>query len=245
MNKKDEERYSRQIKLPVIGEEGQEKIGKAKIVIIGIGALGTNTSQLLARAGIGALGLIDYDKVELSNLQRQSLFSEEDIGLNKAEAAKRRLSKINSMIKIKSKIMKVSTENIEKIKEIREADLILDCTDNLKTRMIINDFCLRERKKWIYAACVKTEGYVMLIEPGKGPCLECFLKERKLDTAATAGIINTIPTMVGAMQSTLALKEILEKRGSEGELTYINIWEPKIRRLKVKINQNCKCNRDK
>ncbi len=233
-NELAQEKYSRQTILKEIGFKGQEKLEKSKIIIVGLGALGTNVSQLLVRAGVGNLKLIDPDKIELSNLQRQTLFDENDIGRNKAETAKNKLQKINSLIKITAKKTFLTQRNLD---ELKSADLVLDCTDNLETRFLINAFCRKEKISWIYASCVKTSGYVMPILP-KGPCLECFLKLTNLDSACTLGILNTVPACIAAIQATLAIKILIDEK-VEPKLYYLNLWKMELKVLKVKKNKNC------
>jgi len=186
----------------------------------------------LARAGVGHIKMIDSDLVEESNLQRQTLFTEKDIGRSKSLAAKKKLELINSTIKIEA-----INEHLEKnnLSYLKGTDLVLDCTDNLDTRLLINDFCKKEKILWIYSACVKTSGYVMPIFP-EGPCLRCFLKEAKLDSACTIGVINTIPISISALQVTLAIKILTEKK-IKPELFYYNIWTPELKKLK--INHSC------
>lgn len=237
-NLKFQEKYSRQTILPEIGVEGQKLLSQAKVTIIGIGALGTNTAELLTRAGIGSLKLIDPDSIEKSNLHRQTLFREEDVNLNKAKTAKELLKKINSLVRIETKT-KLLTEKT--INLLENTDLILDCTDNLETRFLINKYCQENNLPWIYAACVKTSGYVMPILPEKA-CLNCFLKNVNLDSACTIGILNTVPPTIAALQSTLAIKIIL-KNEIGPYLYYHNLWNQEFKKLKVKINPCCKyCN---
>ena len=141
------DRYSRQMLLKEIGEEGQSKLDYKKVVIVGIGALGTVAAELLARAGIGSLRLIDRDVVEESNLQRQILFTEKDVGKSKSVMAAEKLKEINSLIKIESYPLHLDPKNVSLL---QDADLVLDCTDNLETRFLINDHCRKEKIPWIY-----------------------------------------------------------------------------------------------
>lgn len=231
-----DERYSRQILL--LGKKGQEKIAKAKVAIIGVGALGTVAAELLARAGVGELVLIDRDVVEESNLQRQLLFTEKDLGKSKALIAEKKLKEINSSLKIKSYAIHLNSENISLLKE---ADLILDCTDNLKIRFLINDFCKKEKINWIYAAAIRGEGYVMPILPAtlpNGPCLRCFLREANLETCDTAGVLNTITTAIGSLQVDLALK-LLTKEKIGTYLYHLNLKNMELKKLVIKKNKKC------
>ena len=227
-------RYSRQLLLKEIGQDGQEKIGNKTVAIVGVGALGTVAAELLARAGVGSLILIDRDVVEKSNLQRQTLFGERDIGRSKTIAAEKRIGEINSEIKIEPHPIHLNPKNI---RVLQTADLILDCTDNLQTRFLINDYCKRERKPWIYAAAIKTSGYVMPILP-EGPCLQCFLSETNLETCDTAGVLNTITVSIASLQATIALKWLLEKE-IEPVLYYFDIWNQNFKKINVKIKESC------
>ncbi len=228
------ERYSRQTILPEIGEEGQEKINRAVVAVIGMGALGTVAVELLVRAGIGKLILIDRDVVEESNLQRQTLYEEKDVGRSKVVAAKERLENINEQIKIEIHAIHL---NAEKTGVVRSANLVLDCTDNLQTRFVINDFCKKEKIPWIYAAAVKTSGYVMPILPS-GPCLRCFLREASLETCEAAGVLNTITASIAALQVTLALQLLLGKE-TEPDLLHLNIWDQELKKIKINKRENC------
>jgi len=200
-------RYSRQILLDQIGTEGQALLQNKKVAIIGIGALGTVAAELLSRAGVGNLILIDRDVVEPSNLQRQTLFDQKDLGKNKVTAAEQRINQINSEIKVETHAIHVNAQNINLL---HSADLVLDCTDNLQTRFLINDYCKKEQKLWIYAAAIATSGYVMPIFPN-GTCLQCFLSESNLETCDTVGVLNTITVSIASLQATLALKLLLGK----------------------------------
>ena len=228
-------RYSRLTVLPEIGKEGHRKIREKKVAIIGLGALGTVASELLARIGIGSLWLIDRDIVEESNLTRQSLFYEEDIGRSKVFAAKEKLSRINRQCRITAWPIDLNSENINLLKE---ADLILDCTDNLEARYLINDFCRKEKIIWIFASAIKTSGYVMPIFP-EGPCLNCWLKEKiSSETCETAGVLNSIIYSITSFQVNLALKALLGEK-VEAELLYLDIWKAKLTKIAIKMRKNC------
>ena len=211
-------RYIRQEIFKGIGKKGQKKLGKSIVAIIGLGALGSNSAELLARAGIGRLILVDRDVVELSNLQRQRLFDEKDIGKPKALAARERLTKINSGINIDFFIDDLNFENINQVLK-NKIDLILDCTDNLETRFLINDFCIKNKFPFIYSSAVGSKGYVFDIVPGKTPCLRCFLKEAThLDTCETIGVLNAITNLISSIQANEALKILLNKKLNVSEL---------------------------
>lgn len=231
------ERYSRQALLNEIGDK-QELLINSTVAIIGLGALGTNSAELLTRTGVENLILIDEDIIEDSNLQRQTLFDEDDIGKSKVEVAKDKLEKINSRVKIIVHNTLLTTKNKELLKE---SDLVLDCTDNLETRFVINKYCKENEKIWIYSSAVKTSGYVMAIFPD-GPCLECFLENANLDSSCTLGVLNTIISSISSLAVTLVIK-ILTKHEVPKELYHYNVWKPELRRLVVKKKESCKlCN---
>lgn len=231
---KNNSRYSRQILLKEIGKEGQEILQNKKVAIVGVGALGTVAAELLARAGVRSLILIDRDTIEESNLQRQNLFDEKDIGKNKVSAAAQKIKEINSEIKVEAHSIHLSPQNIYLL---QTADLILDCTDNLQTRLLINDYCKKENKIWIYAAAIKTSGYVMPILP-EGPCLRCFLSESNQETCDTVGVLNTISVSIASLQATLSLKMLLGKE-IEPTLYHYDIWNLNFKKLQVKKKENC------
>ncbi|OIK16053.1 thiamine biosynthesis protein MoeB [Bacillus sp. MUM 116] len=202
------DRYSRQILFPGIGQAGQEKIRQKHVLMIGAGALGSGNAEILVRSGIGKLTIIDRDYVEPSNLQRQQLYTEEDVAekLPKAAAAEKRLMAINSDVKINAVIGEATAEWLEE--EAREADLIIDATDNFEIRMIINDVSQKYKVPWIYGACVGSFGMSFSILPGKTPCLNCLLRTIPLQgmTCDTGGIISPAVQMVIAHQTAEALK---------------------------------------
>lgn len=228
------ERYSRQILLKEIGKEGQELISQKKVAIVGMGALGTVSAELLTRAGVGSLLLIDRDVVEESNLQRQTLFTEKDLGKSKAITAETKLQEINSAIKIEAEVIHLNSENIDLL---NSADLILDCTDNLKTRFLLNDYCKKNKKPWVYSAAIKTSGYVMPIFP-YGPCLMCFLEEANLETCDTSGVLNTLTTSIASLQTTKAIKIMLGKE-TESLLYHYDVWNGEFRKLKIRPKEGC------
>lgn len=247
-------RYIRQEIFNEIGKKGQEKLRKSAVAVVGLGALGSNSAELLARAGIGKLILIDRDVVELSNLQRQSLFDESDIGKPKALVADEHLNKINSEVKVDFFIDDLNFNNINKIISINESnkniknkkiknkiDLILDCTDNLETRFLINDFSMKNKIPFIYSSAVGSKGYVFDIIPNKTACLKCFLKEAtQLDTCETTGVLNTITNLISSIQTDEALKLLLNK-DFEKNLVYFDIFKNELLKIKINKNKTCIC----
>ncbi len=212
-------RYHRQILLPQIGQAGQDSLLAARVLIVGCGALGSTIAEQLARAGVGHLRIADRDIVELTNLQRQVLFDESDArqGLPKVVAAAQRLAKINSEIAIEPRVVDVDADNIEDL--VSGVDLILDGTDNVATRYLINDVSVKLGIPWVYGACVGTEGRVMVIRPKIGPCLRCIFPQpadpSELATCDTAGVLGPVAAVVGAMQALAAIKLISSDRSAE------------------------------
>ena len=205
----DAERYSRQVLFRGIGAEGQQKLQQGHAAIIGVGATGAATAGLLARAGVGRLTLVDRDFVEPSNLQRQVLFDEEDAlaALPKAEAARRHIARFNSGIHVDAQIADLVPANIASLLE--GADIVLDCTDNFETRYLLNDFCIRENKPWIYAAAVGAYAATMNILPHQTACLACIFPAApsgNVETCDTAGILSTAVNLAASLQTTEALK---------------------------------------
>lgn len=234
-------RYIRQEIFSEIGKKGQQKLRKSTIAIVGLGALGSVSADLLARAGIGKLIVIDRDVVELSNLQRQSLYNENDVGKPKALAANEHLTEINSGVEIDFFIDDLNFENIGKILN-KDTDLILDCTDNLETRFLINDFSIKNNVPFIYSSAVGGKGYVFGIIPNKTPCLRCFLKEAaQLDTCETMGVLNTITNLISSIQVNETIKLILNKDNLEKNLLFFDIWKNELLKVKINKDKNCVC----
>jgi adenylyltransferase/sulfurtransferase len=204
------DRYSRQILFSGIGVEGQRKLLAARALIVGCGALGTAHAEALSRAGVGHLRLVDRDFVEPSNLQRQTMFTENDAEkrLPKAVAASNHLHEINSAIQIELHVADVNHSNIENL--IRDCDVVIDGTDNFATRYLINDACVKHNTNWIYGAAVGSYGVTMTIRPHQTACLRCVFEEApppaSAPTCDTSGVIMPIISIVSAVQVAEALK---------------------------------------
>lgn len=230
-------RYRCQTLLKELGKNSQEKFLRSKVAIVGLGALGSVSAQLLARAGVGNIILIDRDVVELRNLHRQ-FYSESDVGKPKATVAKNDIKKVNSDIKITSYPEELDQKNISKL--LGNVDLILDCTDNLETRYLINDFALKKNTPWVYGAAIGSIGCVLNIFPHKGACLKCLIRTKTTlqQTCGNIGILNTASTTVAALQSTEALKILLNRKPSK-DLLYFDLWKGKFDKIKVKKDPRC------
>lgn len=231
-------RYARQEILEGIGEEGQRRLGKAAVAVVGLGALGTVAADLLCRAGVGRLILVDRDVVELSNLQRQALYAEADVGLPKAERAAARLAAVNSRTVIEAQCSDLAHDNISRL--LAGAGLVLDCTDSLETRFLINERCLDARTPWIYGAALGWEGYAKLFLPG-GACFRCHVAEApNPGTCDTVGVLNALAAVIGSMQAAEAIKLIAGvSREGEPPLLHYSARDQSLRALTVERDRAC------
>ena len=233
------DRYSRQILLREIGPDGQKKIGESKVVVVGCGALGTHASSMLVRAGVGETTVVDPDRVDITNLHRQTLFGEDAVGNPKAETAQGMLRSINSEVGIKGIVARVTEDNVEDI--IAGADAVIDGTDNMTARFIVNDACVKLRIPWVYGGAVGTSGMVFAVMPD-GPCLRCIFPrlppEGSLPTCDTMGIANSLPSVVASLEVTEALK-MLTGQSPIPELMVIDVWSGDFQRIRVRRNEDC------
>ncbi|WP_017185106.1 thiazole biosynthesis adenylyltransferase ThiF [Alkalibacillus haloalkaliphilus] len=222
------ERYSRQILFDGIGEEGQLKLQKKHVLIIGAGALGTGNAEILTRAGVGRITIVDRDYVEVSNLQRQQLYTERDANdrIPKAVAAQKRLREINPDIEVDGKIMDVTVEEIDRL--VSNVDLIIDATDNFDIRFLINDVAQKYGVPWIYGGCVSSYGISFTVLPGETPCLNCLLETIPLGgaTCDTVGVIAPAVQMVVAYQAAEAIKIFVEDfEAVRRKLVSFDLWK--------------------
>lgn len=232
------ERYSRQTLFREIGGPGQDKLSEATVLLIGCGALGASHAEMLARAGVGKLRIVDRDFVEYTNLQRQTLYKESDANerLPKAVAAKNRIGEINSEIDVEAIVADVNFSNVESL--IDGCDLVLDGSDNFQVRYLLNDACVKHNKPWIYGAAVSSYGTTMTIIPGVTPCLRCIFNEMpdagSSPTCDTAGVIMPIIATVSAVQVTEALKILVgDIDALHGSLMQFDIWTNDRQRIKL------------
>jgi sulfur carrier protein ThiS adenylyltransferase len=233
-------RYSRQELF--LGNEAQANVQDAHVVIIGAGALGSASAEMLARAGIGTLTIVDRDYVEWSNLQRQQLYGEEDVRkkLPKAIAAKQRLQQINSEITINSLVADVHGLNIEEI--IKDHSVIVDATDNFETRLIVNDAAVKKGIPFIFGACVSSYGLTFPIIPGKTPCLHCLMNHLPMDgmTCDTVGVISPIVQVIAAFQVTQVLR-LLAGEELLPIMQSLDIWKSEKAEINVDRLKNKDC----
>ncbi len=232
------ERYSRQMRFPGVGEDGQQKLLASHVTLCGCGALGTVLANALVRAGVGHLRLVDRDFIETNNLQRQVLFDEHDVAENlpKAEAAARKLNAINSSVHVEPVVTDIDHTNILEL--VKDADLILDGTDNFEIRYLINDVAVKLGKPWIYGGCIGSHGLTMTILPGETPCLRCVFEAApapgEAATCETAGVLSPIVNIVASYQATEAFKVLTGRREQiNRDLIFVDVWENINRRIKI------------
>ena len=248
LNKNLIERFSRQIVLKNIGILGQKKILSAKVLVVGAGGLGCPAVEFLTRAGIGTLGIVDYDKVSLSNLHRQSLYEKTDIGKSKVLIIKKILNRINPNTKVQSYNLKLNNINFKKI--INKYDYIVDGSDNFKTKFLLNDFCLKYKKFLVTGAISKFDGHIFSFDfkNKKIPCLRCFFQEKKpsddLLNCEAEGILGTVAGIVGTIQANEILKKILSiGQNLNGYILILNLLDISFRKVKINKSKTCMCNK--
>jgi molybdopterin/thiamine biosynthesis adenylyltransferase len=240
------ERYSRQILFEPLGRDGQQRLLASSAVLIGCGAIGAATANLLARAGVGRIRVVDRDFVEPSNLQRQTLFDESDArdALPKAVAAERKLKAINSEIAIEGVVADVNPGNIEEL--LSGFDLILDGTDNFETRFLINDFAINANQPWIYAAAVASYGLTMTVQPTETACLACLLNSPDAvsgmeETCDTIGVLGSIVNLIASLQVAEAIKILTgRKQALHHRLISCDVWTGHFQSIGVPRSPDCR-----
>ena len=246
LNKKIIERFSRQIVLKDIGILGQKKILSSKVLIIGAGGLGSPVAEFLSRAGIGSLGIVDDDKVGLSNLHRQSLYNTSDIGKFKVKVAKDKIKKINPYTKVTIYKIRLNNNNFKKI--INNYDYIVDGSDNFTTKFLLNDFCLKFKKVLVTGAISKFDGHIFTFnfKSKKVPCLRCFFQESEISDdildCESEGILGTVAGIVGTIQANEVIKKIINiGAGLDGYIFILDLLHLRFRKVKLNKRKNCIC----
>ena len=243
LNKNQIERFSRQIILKNIGILGQKKIIQSKVLIIGMGGLGCPVAEFLTRAGVGSIGIVDFDNVDLSNIHRQSLYDIGDLKKSKVIAAKKKLKKINSKIKVSCYKIKLNKNNYSKI--IKEYDYIVDGSDNFKTKFLINDFCKTSRKFLVSGAISKFDGHIFTFDfkNKKTPCIRSFFQEKKISddilNCEYEGILGTVAGIIGTIQANEILKKILNiGKNLNGYILVLDFLNLNFRKIKLNKLKN-------
>tara|TARA_B100001559_G_scaffold234568_1_gene197662 strand:+ start:1222 stop:1977 length:756 start_codon:yes stop_codon:yes gene_type:complete len=238
----DLKRFSRQIILKELGISGQKKIFSAKILVVGAGGLGCPLLLYLANSGVQNIGIVDHDKVELSNLNRQILFTTDDIGKYKVLQVKKKMNKINNKIKVRTFKKKINKKNIKNI--CNKFDIICDGSDNFETRYLINDYCLKHKKILISAAINKFDGQIFNFNFKKKntPCFRCFMPEtpQAENNCDTDGVVSTLAGIAGSLQANEVIKTILGKKNDMiGKVLVFNSLRSDFRKIKLSKNLNC------
>jgi molybdopterin/thiamine biosynthesis adenylyltransferase len=241
-----QEKYSRQLLFAGIGPEGQQRLLASRATIVGCGAIGAAAANLLVRAGVGSVKIIDRDFVEPSNLQRQTLFDESDAreALPKAVAAERKLVSINSSVRVQGVVADLRPQNAVEL--LSGCDLLLDGTDNFETRFLLNDFAVKSGAPWIYAAGVASYGLTMTIRPGVTPCLACLLESGNAshsleETCDTVGVLGPIVNLIASWQVAEALKILIGRTEAlHGRLLSCDVWTGHTQSIRVSLNSDCR-----
>ena len=239
LNKSQIERFSRQLVLKNVGAKGQKKVISSKILIVGIGGLGCPAAENLARAGVGSIGLVDNDIVNLSNIHRQSLFNSKDIKKSKVSVADKKLKDINPHIKIKKYNIRLNEKNIKNI--IQDYDLIVDGSDNFKTKFLVNDYCLKFKKKLVTGAISKFDGHIFTFNfrDKKTASLKSFYQKDEISddilNCEFEGVLGTTASIIGAIQANEALKMIIEiGKNLKNQILIIDLLNLSFRKVKFK-----------
>ena len=236
------ERYSRHIILKEVGAKGQKKLLNSKVLIIGAGGLGSPAALYLAAAGVGHIGIVDADEVDLSNLQRQVIHSTADIGKAKVKSAKESMVAINPDVEVTTYRMFVDASNVREL--IREYDFIIDGTDNFPAKFLINDACVLEKKPFSHAGIIRFQGQLMTYVPGEGPCYRCVFKnpppKDAVPTCKQAGVIGAMAGTIGTLQAMEAIKYIIGKGELlTGKLLTYDALKMDFRKINLKRDCNC------
>jgi molybdopterin/thiamine biosynthesis adenylyltransferase len=229
------DRYRRQTLVQQLGNKGQELLATKHVVIIGAGGLGSNSANLLLRMGIGSMDIIDYDQVDLTNLHRTAVFSEEDIGKSKASVLQERLQQVNSEVRIKGITQTVTSKNIQSL--VEHAHMIIDGTDSISLRLLINDTSIENNIPWVYAGVHETVGMVLGILPKKTPCFQCIAQKIPEPKNQEIPVMGSLPATIAAIQSNEAIKILLGEQPA-GLLIY-DVWNQRFDVMDIEKNPFC------
>jgi molybdopterin/thiamine biosynthesis adenylyltransferase len=239
------ERYSRQMLVAQLGREGQEKLSAARVGLVGCGALGSVVAGHLVRAGVGYLRIIDDDRAELHNLHRQNLYTESDVArrVPKAEAAVAHLKEVNSEVAVEGIVARLTEQNLASF--AGDLDLIVDGTDNFRTRFMVNEYCVAHDMPWVYGGVVATSGMTLTVVPREGPCLRCLVREEpgpgQSPTADVAGVLNTVVAVIGSLEASEVVKLIVAPESRSRDLLVVDVWDSVFEKLQVPRDSDCAC----
>ena len=233
-------KYSRLKKLEIITDEEYELIRTKKVVIIGVGGTGSLAADLFARTGVAGLRLVDRDYVSITNIHRQVLFAEEDVGEAKVEVARRRLESVNPDTKVEGVQETFDASNAERL--LSSFDLVIDGTDNITTRLIINDACVKLGIPWIHSAAIETYGQVKAVIPGVTSCLRCYYPGEPVaqPTCAEVGVLSSVPNIISAYSWTVGMRILLGREVS-GDMYHIDPWSMEFENLPISRRKDCEC----
>ena len=242
LNQNEVRRYSRHLVMPEVGKEGQERLKAARVLVVGAGGLGSPAAMYLAAAGVGKLGVVEFDRVEESNLQRQVLYGQSDIGASKVEVAKTRLQEVNPLIEVRTHETRIDSSNAMDL--VSGYDLVVDGSDNFPTRYLINDACVLAGKPDVYGSIFRFEGHLSVFWGNQGPCYRCLFPEPPppglVPSCAEGGVLGILPGVVGSLQASEALKLILGVGDVLiGRLVIYDALAPSFRELRLKKNPQC------
>ena len=246
LDKKEIDRFSRQIIIKDIGLIGQKKIKSAKVLIIGAGALGCPVAEFLTRAGVGTIGIADNDLVNLSNIHRQTLYDIKDLGKSKVKSSKNKLKKINPKVLVNIYNFRVNNKNLKRL--INKYDFIVDGSDNFETKFLINDLSLKFKKFLIVGAISKFDGHIFTynFKNKKTPCLRCFFQEKNISddilNCENEGVLGTVSGIVGTLQANEVLKQILNiGKNLDSQILILDLLNLNFRKVKIKKQNKCIC----
>lgn len=242
LTKQELNRYSRHLALPEVGIKGQERIKKGKVLIVGAGGLGSPAALYLAAAGVGTIGIADFDNVEENNLQRQIIHTTKDVGATKTESAKKAILGLNPNVKVEAYNLRLDSKNAMGI--IEQYDVIIDASDNFPTRYLVNDACVLLKKPNVYGSIFRFEGHASVFNLDDGPCYRCLFPNPPLKdavpTCAQGGVLGILPGVIGTIQATEALKIILGIGETlSGRFLVYDALSMAFRELKLSKNKNC------
>lgn len=235
----DDPRYARQKLLRVFQPGDYSKIRESTVAVIGVGGTGSLAAELFVRAGVKKLLIIDRDYVSISNLHRQILFNDADVGEPKVQVARKKLEAMNPDVEVEALELTLDASNVEDI--VSRSDIIFDGTDNFTTRLIINDACVKHKKPWVYSSAIETYGEVKAVIPGVTSCLSCYITmpETRQPTCAEVGVFPSVPSLVSSFAFTRAIRVILGHE-EDGSLYFFDPWKGETQKLAIKRNEQCR-----